>query len=156
MRQRTRIIFGLRNQPPDMSRSFGDDQSELGQMTTQSVDNLSALPDQKISGSKNNCRSLGCFAPYLHEAHRRPLRRLADRLRVRCVVLLPLHKGLYIGWWNKQNFVTQAGKLAAPIMRRRASFHRNSARRLSCKELQDSSPAQSLSKHDCAGGITSF
>jgi hypothetical protein len=40
-------------------------------------------------------------------------------------------------------------------MRRRASFHRNSARRLSCKELQDRSPAQSLSKHDCASGIRS-
>ena len=97
----------------------------------------------------------GWFRSLFARSASRPLRCLTDRLCVRCVVLLPLHKGLHIRWRNKQNFMTQAGKLAAPIMRRTAGSHRNSAPRLSCKELQDSSPAQSLSKHDRAGGIRS-
>ena len=37
---------------------------------------------------------------------------------------------------NGPNFVTDAGKITAPIMQRSAGFHRNSTRRLGCKELQ--------------------
>jgi NAD dependent epimerase/dehydratase family len=33
----------------------------------------------RLSGPKNDCRSLGRFAPYLQEAHRRPLRRQPQR-----------------------------------------------------------------------------
>ena len=48
-----------------------------------------------------------------------------------------------------------AGKLTTPIMRGSASFHRNSARRLCCKELQCTSPAQSLPKDNSATIIRS-
>jgi hypothetical protein len=50
--------------------------------------------------------------------------------------------------------MANAGKLTAPIMRRSAGFHRNSTRRLRCRELQHTGPPQSLPKDDGASSIS--
>ena len=51
--------------------------------------------------------------------------------------------------------MTEPGKLTAPIVRRSAGFHRNSTRRLGCKELHHVTPAQSLPKDDGTSSIRS-
>lgn len=56
---------------------------------------------------------------------------------------------------NKTNFMPEAEKLSASMMRRGTDFHRNSTRRLHRKELKDASPTQSLTEDDRASRVRS-
>ena len=62
----------------------------LGQMAAQRVDQLRALTHQKITGAKQHSARLLLLCLDRDEAHGRPARRFADRLRVGGVVLLAL------------------------------------------------------------------
>src|SRR6476619_6822877 len=62
-------------------------------------------------------RRLLPFALHRHEPHAGALRRFADRLGIDRVVLLPLHKRLYIGGRDQPNFMAKLGKLTGPMMR---------------------------------------
>jgi hypothetical protein len=74
-----------------------DQEAELGQVTAQRVDQLDALADQEIAGAEDHGGALSLGALGGDEPHRGPLGRLADRLRVGHVVLLPLHERLDVG-----------------------------------------------------------
>ena len=88
---RTWILEG-RCQPIDMSRSLRRDNAKLRQVAPQRVDRLRALAHQKIARVEQHRPCLLFFRLHRHEAHRRALRRLADRLCIRHVVLMPLHQ----------------------------------------------------------------
>ena len=83
-------LHKLRN----VSRPFGHDDAELGQMAAQGIDDLGPLPHQQIAGPEYDRCGLGLLALGRHEAHGRALGRLADRLRIGRIVLLPLDEGL--------------------------------------------------------------
>ena len=85
-----------------------------------------------------NTRPLACCrrALHRHKPHRRPLRRLADRLSVGLVVLLPLHERLDVGGRDQPHLMAELGDLAAPVMRASARLHRDKAGRLSGEEGQ--------------------
>src|SRR6476619_5597844 len=108
------------------------------------VDELGSLPHQQITGPKHQARRLLLFALHRHEPHARALRRFADRLGIDRIVLLPLHKRLYIRGRDQPNFVTKLGELTAPVMRSTTCLQRYRATRLGREEIQQLSSAGSL------------
>ena len=71
------------------------------------------------------------------EAHGRPARRLADRLRVGRVVLLAFDERLDVGRRNQADLVPEVADRAAPMMRAPAGLHRDDAARLLGQESQN-------------------
>ena len=67
-------------------------------------------------------------ALYRHEAHRRARHRLADRLSVGCVVLIPLDVRLHVSRRHQLHLMAERGQLARPMVGRRAGFHADQAR----------------------------
>jgi hypothetical protein len=64
-----------------------------------------------------------------HEAHGRSRHRLADRLGIGRVVLAPLYVRLHILRRHQPHIMAQRDQLAGPVMRRRARFDADQARR---------------------------
>ena len=77
--------------------ALGRDPAILGQMAADGVDQLGPLAHQKIARPEHQTAGLLLLALDRHEPHRRPLRRLADRLGIGRIVLLPLHERLDVG-----------------------------------------------------------
>ena len=114
------------------------------------VDRLGALAHQKVARAEQHPLCLLLFPLHRHEAHGRPLGRLADRLRVRRVVLLTLHEGLDIDRRDQPDLVAELADLAAPVMRARARLHRHHAVRLRGHKVQHLLPAQLPAERDRA------
>jgi len=106
-------------------------------MTAQCVDQLRALAHQKITGAKQHGPRLLLLGFDRDKTHGRSARRLADRLRVRRVVLLALDEGFDVGGRDQTNLVTQIADGAPPVMRAPTSFHGDNATRLPGKESED-------------------
>jgi hypothetical protein len=85
---------------------------------------------------KTTAGALRLGALRLDEPHGRSLRRLADRLGIGHVVLLPLHERLHVGGRDEPRLVAQGGELAGPVMGAGAGFHRDHATGLSGEEAQ--------------------
>jgi len=81
------------------------------------------------------------------------LRRLADRLRIRRIVLLPLHERFYILRRNQLHFMPQLPERARPVLRTAARLHRHHASRLRLEEIQDLRPADLATQHHPARRI---
>lgn len=105
-------------------------------MTAQRIYGLSPLPDQKFAYSEHHGRALGLFALHRNEAHRRPQCRLADRLGIGRIILLPLHEGLDVSGWDQPNVMAKLADLTTPEMSAAAGFHRNDAGRELAEKLQ--------------------
>jgi hypothetical protein len=76
------------------------------------------------------------------EAHRRPAHRLADRRRVRRILLVPPDIGFRVGRRDQPYVVAQSGQLARPVMRRGTGFHADQAARQLGEERQNLGAAQ--------------
>jgi hypothetical protein len=63
-------------------------------MAAQRIDDLGSLPDQEITRPEHEGGGLSLLALGHHEAHGRALGCLADRFRIRRIVLLAFDKGL--------------------------------------------------------------
>jgi hypothetical protein len=113
-------------------------------MTPDRVDKLGSLPHYQITGSKHQTRRLLLFALHRHEPHTRALRRFADRLGIDYVVLLPLHKRLYIGGRDQPDFMAKLGELTGPVMRSPTCLQRYCATRMGCEEIQQLSSTDPL------------
>ena len=85
-----------------------------------------------------------------HEPHVRPLHRLADRLRVGGIVLLPLHVRLYIGRRHELHGVAKGLQFTRPMMRRRTRFDADHARRELLEEWEDARSPKLLAHDDLA------
>ena len=110
-----------------MSYTLPHDIAELGEVPAQGVDQLGALAHEDVARTKHHGRCLRLRTLALNEPHRRALRRLADRLRVSHVVLLPLHERLHVRGRDEPRIVAQSSDLAGPVVRARASLHRHDA-----------------------------
>lgn len=84
-----------------ITNSLWRDVAEFIVVRTQCVDQLSAVIDQLFSRAKHYRPKLLLLGFDFDEAHRWPLRCLDDRLRIRCVVLLPLDERLDIPRCNQ-------------------------------------------------------
>jgi hypothetical protein len=85
----------------------------LGKQAAKGIEELRALPHEKIARMELSRTCLLLFALHRHEAHGRPLRCLADRLCIRGIVLLPLHERLPVSRRDKPYLMTEALQLAA-------------------------------------------
>ena len=72
-----------------------------------------------------------------HKAHRRPHNRLADRRRIRRVVLVALDVGLHVLRRHQTYLMAKRAQLPRPIMRRRASLQADQTARQSVEERQN-------------------
>ncbi len=77
--------------------TLGDAQPYSAQVAAKSVDRLCPLAYREIARPEHHAAGLLLFVLHRREAHARPLRRLADRLGVGRVVLLPLDERLDVG-----------------------------------------------------------
>jgi hypothetical protein len=70
------------------------------------------------------------FALHRREPHAGVLRPFADRLGIDRLVLLPLHKRLYIGGWTQPNFKAKLGALTGLALRSTTCLQRYRATRM--------------------------
>jgi hypothetical protein len=99
------------------------DHSELRQMRAQSIHQHCALSNQPLPTSVQQYSGLLFNRLGRHEAHRRPHNRLANGLRIRSVVLVPLDVSLHILRWHQPYLMAQRAQLPRPIVRRRTRLH---------------------------------
>lgn len=77
-----------------MRRALGNGNSELCHWTTQSIDDLGFLSNEKVTYLENRRRSLLFLAFNCDETHSWSHSRLADRFRIGRIVLLALYERL--------------------------------------------------------------
>ena len=150
------VLLGIdqdRRQFPDVPRPDAHHDAELGHQTTQGIDQHRALLHQHFTDLVNPRRRLLRFTLDLHEAHRWPAHRLADRRRIRRVVLVAPHIRLGVGRRNQLYPVPQLAELARPIIRRCTRLHSDQAWRQLGKIDQDSCPTQHPPNHCLAGRV---
>jgi hypothetical protein len=121
--------------------------SNHSEVTPDRVDELGSLPHQQITGPKHQTCRLLLFALHGHEPHARSLRGFADCLGIDRVVLLPLHKRLYVGGRDQPNFVAKLGELTGPVMRSTTCLQRHRATRLRREEIQQLSSADPFAEY---------
>src|SRR6516165_6916577 len=126
---------------------------ELSHMRPQRIDHLGLLPQQKIACSMlhQSALLLGRFRP--HKSHPRPANCLADRLRVRRVVLVALDVSLHIPRRHQPNLVTEPRQLTCPVVRAGTGFDANEAGRQSFEELHHLTAAKLLPDDDPLGRV---
>jgi hypothetical protein len=88
-----------------------------------------------------------------HRAHFRPGHRLADRLRVGCVVLVVLDAGLHEPRRDQSNLVSEPLQLPGPMVGTTARLRADHARRQIRKEHRNLVPSQLLANHDMPSRI---
>ena len=132
---------------------FAKDITIFGEVPAQSIDALCALAYEKISGPEYDAVRLLRLVLDGHKAHGRPLCRLADRLGISRVILLPLHERLDVGRWDQPHCVAQLADLPPPIVRPCASFHRDNAGRLCRQKPKQLRSGETLAEQRMAGGI---
>ena len=103
--------------------------AQLRKVTAQGIDQGRPLPDQEIAGSVQHEGALLLRALDRDEAHRRPCDGLADRSRVRGIILLPAQIGFDIGGRDQADLMAESHERARPVMSRRAGLHPDQARR---------------------------
>src|SRR3954449_1233653 len=126
----------------------------LSQVTAQGVDTLRPLPYQQVAGPEHNSVRLLCLVLHRHKAHPRPLRRFANRLSIRHIILLPLDEGLHVSGWDPPHRVAQLAKLPRPVVRPATSLQRHKTARLPREKLEHLGPHQALAEHHPAGRIS--
>jgi hypothetical protein len=129
-------------------RALGNDDAELTEMATYGVDHLRALLDEQVTGSEYQRLGLLCLALHLYKPHGWALRRLANRLGIRRLVLLPLYERLHVGGRDKAHCVAQPTDLSPPVMRASARFHGDDARWLGREKREHLCPPQLLAEYD--------
>src|SRR4051794_30220622 len=146
-------VFDQRDQAVDVRGTLRHHMAVLGQVPAQGVDALRPLPHQQVAGPEHNSVRLLCLVLHRHKAHPRPLRRFADRLSIRHVILLPLDEGLHVSGGDQPHRVAQLAKLPRPVVRPPTSLQRHKTGRLPREKLEHLGPHQALAEHHPAGRI---
>jgi hypothetical protein len=99
--------------------------------------------------------AFACCASSFTGTKRNPwqLRRFADRLGIRHVILLPLDEGLDVSRRDQPHCVAQLAKLPRPVVRPAAGLQRHQTRRLRREKLEHLGPHQALAEHHPPGRI---
>ena len=90
--------------------------AKFRQVAADRVDQLSALTHQKVVCAERQPGRLLLLALHRDKPHAWTLRRLADRLRIDRVVLLPLHERFHIGWRDQPHRMTKGRQPPTPMM----------------------------------------
>ncbi len=95
-----------------MGRPLREDQTELGQVAPQRIDQLRALADEALVGSEchRSCLMFGAF--HRDAMHVRAQHGFGDRRGVCRVVFLPLDERLHIDGRNEPDIVAAALRYA--------------------------------------------
>src|SRR5215203_3266246 len=109
----------------------------LRQMTAERVNQLRALPDQKIPRPEQHGARLLPLGLNRDKAHRRPTCRLSDRFRVGRIVLLALDERFDVGGWDQSNLMPEVTDGPPPVVRAPTGFHGDDAARLLGKEAEN-------------------
>src|SRR4051812_19124498 len=146
-------VFDQRDQAVDVRGTLRHHMAVLGQVPAHGVDALRPLPHQQVADPEHNSVRLMCLVLHRHKAHPRPLRRFADRLSIRHVILLPLDEGLHVSGWDQPHRVAQLAKLSRPVVRPATSLQCHKTGRLPREKLEHLGPHQALAEHHPAGRI---
>src|ERR1700722_1366694 len=112
------------------------DDAELRKMSADAISHRSLLADEQVPGPMQRQASLLLWRLGRDEPHVWPGDRLANRLGVSSIVLVPLHIGLHIGRRHQTYGAAKRLELARPMMRRRAGLDTDQARRQLLEEDQ--------------------
>src|SRR3954470_11967087 len=105
-----------------MRRPLRGQDTVLRQMTAERVDQLRALPDQKIPRPEQHGARLLSLGLNRDKAHRRSTCRLSNRFGVGGIVLLALDEGFDIGRWDQSNLMPEVPDGSPPVVRTPAGF----------------------------------
>ena len=103
--------------------------AELGQMCADRVDDRGLMPDEEMPRPMQHQAALLLGRFGRHEAHARPLHRLADGFGIGSVILLAFDIGLHLGRRDQTHGVSESLQLARPMMRRGACLDADQAGR---------------------------
>src|SRR5262249_57816293 len=92
------------------------DDPELGKMSPDRIDHRSLLTDEQMARAVKHQPTLLLGRLGRHKSHVGPGDRLANRLCVGRVILLPFDVGLHVGRRHQPHGVTQYLELAGPVM----------------------------------------
>src|SRR5215213_10046154 len=106
-------------------------------MTTERVDQLRALPDQKIPRPEQHGARLLFLALNRDKAHRRSTCSLSNRFRIGRIVLLALDERFDVGGWDQSNLMPEVADGPPPVVRAPTGFHGDDAVRLLGKEREN-------------------
>ena len=132
------------------------DDADFSQVTAQRVEQPRALRDQHLPRLVTHQRRLVLQRAHADKSHRGPRNRLADRRRVRRVVLLPADIRLHISWRHHARVMAKLDQLARPMMRRPAGLEPHQARRQRSKKLQQLVAPDRLGDHNAPRSINAM
>jgi hypothetical protein len=132
---------------------LGHDDAALQQEGAQLVDQRRPLAHQPVTGPVQALHVELRLALELDKPHRRPGRRLGDRLRVAVVVLLRLHVGANVLRRHQPDLLALVAQPAAEVMRPTAGLHRHHAARQARRQLDDTLPLQAPSQDHPPAGV---
>ena len=130
-----------------VARSLRHHHPELRTMPAQRVDRHHPLTAQQLARAMQHQQRLLRDALHRHEAHLRPLHRLADRRRIGSIVLVRLDVGAHVLRRQDADLVPETDQRARPVMRPGAGFHPDPTTRQPRKELLQPAARQALFLH---------
>src|SRR5262245_23904164 len=133
-----------------MSDALRDHDPELGKMRPKRVCQHRLLPDQERPRAMKHKSSLLVGTFDRDKPHVRPGHRLANRLRIRGVVLPTLDIRLHVSRWHQLYTMPEPCEFACPIMRGRAGFHPDQAGFKSRKEGKHLRPSETFADNRLA------
>ena len=123
------------------------DNAKLGHVSSDRINQGRTLTHEQLSGSMQHQHRLLLFRLDRNKTHRWPRHCLADRFRVRRIVLVPLDVGLHISGRHQPHVVPKLRDLPRPVMRGGASLQAYNACSLLLEEWQNLATPQ-LPAHD--------
>ena len=114
----------------------GSDNTELGQVRADRIDDCGLLPDKEMPRAVKHEATLLVACLSWYEAHARPLYCLADDLGIDRVVLLALNVRLHVGRRYETHGMSESLQFARPVMRGGARLDTDEARRQLLEERE--------------------
>src|SRR3954454_3384586 len=136
-RKRCRLILDRLFKNFHIRRPLRGYDAVLRQMTAERINQLRALPDQKIPRPEQHGARLLSLALNRDKAHRRSTCRLSDRFRVSRIVLLALDEGFDVGGWDQSNLMPEVTDGPPPMVRASTGFQGDDAARLLGKKAEN-------------------
>src|SRR4051812_48265858 len=124
----------------------------LRQMTAERVNQLRALPDQKIPRPEQHGARLLSLGLNRDKAHRRSTGSLSDCFRIGRIVLLALDEWFDVGGWDQSNLMPEVTDGPPPVVRAPTGFQGDDAARLLGKEAENFFSGKLLAEPNAAVG----
>jgi hypothetical protein len=131
------------------------DNAELGEVSSDRINHSRLLADEQMACAMKHQAALLLRCLGWHKPHVGSGDRLANRLCVGHIVLLPFDVGLHVSRRHQPHRVTQCLKFARPMMRRGTGLDANQAWRQLREERQDLATLQLAADYYLANGINS-